>query len=169
MDIPELHGFITILRQRTRVGKQKFDLTIKYRGVQPLPAVPTLEDWNFGFEGEVEKKDEVDVTFLVSDVSKRYSRSGTVKFDGGAPLLRDVWKPIGDPSESRMRRLRSGLLLVEEWLLPDGTRTVEVSRKGMGDEQDIADFRATVVDTLLRNNVQPLSGSKTEAIAHGAR
>lgn len=147
-------GVTAILRQRNKVGKQKSELTFKYRSDSvmgrlgcPISAAPD------------ENKDEVDITILGLNESRRaYSHSCTVAGANPPPALAARAKGC----TSMMTRLKSGTLKVEEWHLPGGETLVEVSRNGSTSEADLASFQQNVVKRLLDAGVRPSRASKTE-------
>ena len=148
-------GFKSILRQR-KSGK-KHELTFKYRGDHPLSA------WKFPISSaQDESKEEVDVSILADgQIKKSYSYSCTL--EGKKPIEppQDL-KARQKSCSSKMTRLKTGKMKVEEWHLPGGVILVEVSRSDSNTQKDLDSFRSKVVDTLVKDGVKPSDRSKTE-------
>lgn len=162
---PELAGFCSILRQRTRVDKDEYQITFKFRGDSPLPPRTAAGEWTCPVGQTGESKDEVDVTVLADTEVRKYSRSCTVEADAAPPLPASFGATL-ERHESTMLRAKADGNVVEEWHLPDGSVTVEVSAKGPGDAQQVASFRKLVVDRLAAAGAKPSAGNKSESSAY---
>jgi hypothetical protein len=154
-NIPE--GVTPILRQRKK-GKKKYELMLKYRSAyafEPLGClIADIPD---------ESKYEIDISILGPSESRRaYSRSCTIESENDPvkPPQALAAQPTG--CTSKMTRLKTNTLKVEEWHLPGGVVMVEVSRNASLSEADLDSFRRDVVDTLLHAGVKPSDRSKTE-------
>jgi hypothetical protein len=153
-------GFAAIARQRTT--KQKSEVTLKYRGPNPLPLTSTLGQWQCPLNGSAEKKEEVDISFGEANETKRmYSRSCTVKGDASTAIPKNLdAKPKG--CKSGMTRLKSNDLKAEEWQLSSGAKVIEVSISGKDTQMELETFKRSVVQVLINRGVTPLDRSKSE-------
>lgn len=154
-------GATSILRQR-RKGKDKYELTFKYRSDAPFNK-PALRAWTCPLPGADESKDELDVSFSADTQPMQvYSRSCSVETRKTAPLPPAALAARSRGCISRFTRHTAGRLKIEEWTLANGERLIEVSRS----EQDSADarvrFQRDIVAPLLRAGVTPTERSKTE-------
>jgi len=153
-------GFDPILRKRLSGGKA--ELTFKLRGQAPLPAQPSLKQWDCPLGAAKDRKDEADISFVAVGRSlTAYSRSCSVESRQGniQPPAALQARPKG--CSSTMTRLRSGKLKVEEWKMADGSVLLEASRPGKHDAASIRSFEHQVLQPLLALNVQPLEISKS--------
>jgi hypothetical protein len=157
-DVPP--GFDAILRKR--VSGSEAELTFKLRGSQPLPSKPTLKHWHCPLGATPDRKDEADLSFGADGRSiTAYSRSCNVvshAVDLQPPPALQA-RPRG--CTSRMTRLRSGKLKVEEWKLADGSTLIEASRPGKHDADSMRAFERQVLQPLLALGAQPLLRSKS--------
>lgn len=153
-------GFGAIMRKRT-VGSTA-QLTYKLRGSTPFPAGSTLKHWHCPLPAPTRRKEETDLSFLGAEqVSTAYSRScshSSKQLDIAVPA---ALQPQPNRCKSSMTRIESGKLKVEEWMLPDANRLVEVSSIGRDNTLDRNAFRDRVVRPLLAAGVQPLQRSKS--------
>jgi hypothetical protein len=154
-DTPE--GVTSILRQRKK-GKKQYELTFKYRSDHALKPLgcPLAESPD-------ESKDEVDISILGSSESRRvYAHSCTIESENDPvqPPQALAAQPMG--CTSKMTRLKTNTLKVEEWHLPGDVVMVEVSRNASTGESDLHAFQRDVVDNLLHAGVKPSERSKTE-------
>ncbi len=150
-------GVRAILRQRQK-GKKKYELTFKYRSDHSLELLrcPLAESPD-------ESKDEVDISFVgLSESRRAYSHSCTIESedDPVKPPPALAAQPIN--CTSKMVRLKTNTLKVEEWHLPGDVVMVEVSRNASPSESDLVAFRQDVVERLIHSGVQPSDRSKTE-------
>ena len=153
-------GFDAILRKRLTAGEA--EITFKLRGSTPLPARPTLKQWDCPLGATKDRKDEADVTFIEAGRTiTAYSRSCSIEsrdVDIQPPAaLQAQTKGCG----STMTRLRSGKLKVEEWKMADGSVLLEASRPGKHDEASLRAFERQVLKPLLALKIQPLQRSKS--------
>jgi hypothetical protein len=153
-------GFDPILRKRLSGGEA--ELSFKLRGSEPLPARPTLKQWDCPLGPTQERKDEADVTFVEAGRTlTAYSRSCSVESrqaDIEPPAALQA-RPKG--CGSTMTRLRSGKLKVEQWKMADGSVLLEASRPGKHTEASMRSFERQVLQPLLALKVQPIERSKT--------
>src|SRR5215470_14133575 len=85
-----------ILRERKK-GKNKFQLTFKYRSESPRLLTSDLQHWACPLAGSTERKDEVDVSFpSVGAPHRAYSRSCTTVSNDG---------PVTIPKALKAKRL----------------------------------------------------------------
>jgi hypothetical protein len=153
-------GFAAILRLRLTGGRT--ELTYKLRGSEPLPAEPSLKRWNCPLGATDNRKDEADVTFIAAgDTVTAYSRSCSIGSRAAElqPPAALQARPRG--CTSKMTRLRSGRLKVEQWQLADGSTLLEASRPGRHDAASMQAFEQSVLGPLLALGVQPLQRSKS--------
>jgi hypothetical protein len=150
-------GVTSILRQRKK-GKKKYELTFKYRSEHSLASLgcPLAESPD-------ESKYEVDISIVGQRESKRvYAWSCTIERENDpvTPPPALAAQPMG--CTSKMTRLKTNTLKVEEWHLPGDVVMVEVSRNASPSEADLASFQQDVVTVLLHAGVKPSDRSKTE-------
>lgn len=153
-------GFEPILRRR--FSGEASELTFKLRGSVPLPAQPTLKQWDCPLGAAHDRKDEVDLSFLAAgQVVAAYSRSCSLEIQGRAlhPPAALQARPRG--CASQMTRLRAGKLKVEQWRLADGTVLLEASRPGRHEARSVQAFEREVLQPLLALQVRPLQRSKS--------
>lgn len=153
-------GFTVIARSRQ--GPKKTELTIKLRGNDPAPNLPSLASWDCGL-ATAEKKDEVDVTIMAGgEIKRAFSRSCTMESKKAAffpPMLGATAKGC----EALMTRLKVGSIKVEEWVIkPSGARLIEVSRNAPDTKESLDAFNKEVVASLLTQGIRPLDRSKSE-------
>ncbi|MGY6274063.1 hypothetical protein [Methylomonas sp. MgM2] len=159
-DLPA--GYAVIARQRTK-GK-KTQLTIKYRGSQPLPETFDANAWQCPLGADAATKYEVDVTLLQdAEVKKAYSLSCSVKArEKMAFPSRLNPKQLG--CESDMRRYESNGLKIEEWTFyPDQEKLIEVSKSAEDNQDELDRFNTGVVSPLILSGVKPMISSKSSA------
>jgi hypothetical protein len=153
-------GFEAILRKRTEGATAQ--LTYKLRGSTPWPDKTSLKQWRCPLPAPNERKDEADIAFLgAGQTSKAWSRScshRSARLDIAPP---PALRPQPNRCKSSMTRLEAGMLKVEEWHLPDGTRLIEVSRQGHDTHEAGDAFRDRVVNPLLKRQAIPLQRSKS--------
>lgn len=151
-------GANVILRER--VKKKSADLTFKLRSGEALPAA--APGW-CPLGTAAEAKDEVDVSVLsMSAEKKAYSRSCKLKVDPGTPFPPALEaKPKG--CQSKMARLESGSVTVEEWKLPNGSTILELSKTGKDTPAELAAFRNQLVAVVIKAGAKPVDRSMTEA------
>jgi len=153
-------GFDAILRKR--LSGSEVELTFKLRGHAPLPARPSLKQWDCPLGAIKERKDEADVTFVEAGRTiTAYSRSCSLESRQAdiQPAAALQARPKG--CGSTMTRLRSGNLKIEEWKMADGSALLEASRPGKHDEASMRAFERDVLQPLLALKVQPLERSKS--------
>ena len=153
-------GFDAILRKRLTGGEA--ELTFKLRGNAPLPAQPTLKQWDCPLGRTKDRKDEVDLSFVaVGQVLTAYSRSCNVESRDTQlqPPAALQARPKG--CGSTMTRLRSGKLKIEQWQMADGSTLLEASRPGRHNAASMRAFEREVLKPLLALKVQPLERSKS--------
>ncbi len=143
---------VPVLRERTKAGG-KTDFRLKYRFPRPLTvawACPAGE----GFEPE----EEADVSVGEGGKSGRvYSYSCTLKAKAPPRSLNAVPKSCS----AAMTRYSVEGLKVEEWLMPGGARTIEVSRPAADTAEELESFRQ-VAEKLFASGAKPSDRSKTE-------
>jgi hypothetical protein len=145
-------GATPILRERTRAGG-KTEFRLKYRFTRPLAG-----GWACPAGEAFEADEEVDVSVGEGGAAARvYSYSCTLKAKDPPRSLNAVPKRCS----AAMTRYSSGGFRVEEWLMPGGARTIEVSRPGTDAVDDLEKFRR-VVEILLGRGARPSDRSKTE-------
>ncbi len=153
-------GFDAIMRKRI-VGSTS-QLTYKLRGSRPFPGDTSLKEWHCPLPTPAKRKQEADVAFLgLEQTSKAYSRScshSSKRLDITVPA---ALQPQPNRCRSAMTRIESGKLKIEQWLLPDGSRLIEVSQIGRDSNAASAAFRDQVVKPLIEQQVQPLQRSKS--------
>ncbi len=66
------------------------------------------------------------------------------------------------PCVSRMERISAASVKIEEWILPDGRRQLEVSRSAANTEEELSRFRRLVAK-LTAVGARPSQRSKTES------
>ena len=145
---PESAG--TILRQRAKQGG-KTQIRLKYRLEKPL---------NSGWEcpsDDFEKSSELDVTWLELGQKVSYSYVCTMKEDTPPAALKATPKPC----VAEMTRYEADGFKIEEWLLPDGQRLLEISRNAEDSVSKRQSFQV-LVDQLMARGVRPADRSKTE-------
>lgn len=153
-------GFDPILRKRLTGGNA--ELTFKLRGQAPLPAQPALKHWHCPLGPTPQRKDEADITFVAAGRNlTAYWRSCSVESRDG-----DVQPPAALQARpkgcgSKMTRLRSGKLKVEQWKMAEGSVLLEASRPGKHDPASMRAFEREVLQPLLALKVQPLERSKS--------
>ncbi len=153
-------GFDPILRKRLTAGEA--EITFKLRGSTPLPARPTLKQWDCPLGATKERKDEADVTFIEAGRTvTAYSRSCSIESRDADILPPAALQAREKGCGSTMTRLRSGKLKVEEWKMADGSTLLEASRPGKHDEASMRAFERQVLRPLLALKVQPLQRSKS--------
>ncbi len=153
-------GFAAILRQRLTGGEA--ELTFKLRGDTPLPARPTLKQWDCPLGATKDRKDEVDLSFIgVGRVLTAYSRSCNVESRDTQlqPPTALQARPKG--CGSTMTRLRAGKLKIEQWRMADGSTLLEASRPGRHSAASMRAFERDVLKPLLALKIQPLEHSKS--------
>ncbi len=153
-------GFGAIMRRRHSADEA--ELTFKLRGDAPLPAQPALKKWVCPLPMPQKRKDEVDVTFMGrDDTRKAYSRScsqASADQQLQAPSALAA-KPKGCPST--MLRLEAGKLKIEQWRMADGSTLLEASRLAHDTPGDLAAFRDKVLTPLLALGIRPIDRSKS--------
>jgi len=153
-------GVDSILRKRLSGGEA--ELTFKLRGQEPLPAQPSLKQWDCPLGATKDRKDEADITFVQAGRTiTAYSRSCSVESRDA-----DIQPPAALQARpkgcgSTMTRLRSGQLKIEEWKMADGSVLLEASRPGRHDAASMRAFERQVLQPLLALKVQPLERSKS--------
>lgn len=153
-------GFDPILRKRLTAGEA--EITFKLRGSTPLPAQPTLKQWDCPLGATKDRKDEADVTFIEAGRTiTAYSRSCSIESRDAAILPPAALQAQAKGCGSTMIRLRSGKLKVEEWKVADGSTLLEASRPGKHDAASLRAFERQVLQPLLALKVQPLQRSKS--------
>jgi hypothetical protein len=153
-------GFDPILRKRLTAGEA--EITFKLRGSAPLPALPTLKQWDCPLGATKDRKDEADVTFIEAGRTvTAYSRSCSIESRAADILPPAALRAQSKGCGSTMTRLRSGELKVEEWKMADGSTLLEASRPGKHDEASMRAFERQVLRPLLALKVQPLQRSKS--------
>jgi hypothetical protein len=145
---PESAGII--LRQRAKQGG-KTQIRLKYRLEKPL---------NSGWEcpsDDFEKSSELDVTWLELGQKVSYSYACTMKEETPPAALKATPKPC----VAEMTRYEADGFKIEEWLLPDGQRLLEISRNAEDSVSKRQSFQV-LVDQLMARGVRPADRSKTE-------
>jgi hypothetical protein len=141
-----------ILRERAKAGG-KTEFRLKYRFSAPL-AVP----WACPPGGAFQPEEQVDVALGEGGkVARVYSYSCTLKAAAPPSSLNAVPKGCS----VSMTRFSAEGLRVEEWEMPDGMRTIEVSRAGSDGVDQLESFRQ-VAEKLLAKGARPSERSKTE-------
>lgn len=149
-------GFTSILRQRSKPGGGKAEVTWKYRGEQGFPE----GDWRCPLKGNAKLKREVDVAVLPGgEANKAYSISCTVK-GAVADVVPAELAPQVKGCSNRVHRYDGASVQVEAWQLASGL-VLEVSRKAADDATQLEDFRHTVVDKLAAVGAKAMGGSKS--------
>jgi hypothetical protein len=157
-DLPS--GFDPILRKRISGGQT--ELTFKLRGAVPLPAHPSLKQWDCPLGKTRDRKDEVDLSFLgEGQVATAHSRSCSLEAKGRTLQPPEALQARPRGCASTMTRLRAGKLKIEEWRLADGTVLLEASRPGRHEARSVQAFEREVLKPLLALKVQPLQRSKS--------
>jgi hypothetical protein len=143
-------GAAVILRQRAKQGG-KTQIRLKYRLERPL---------NSGWEcpsDDFEKSSELDVTWLELGQKVSYSYACTMKEEAPPAALKATPKPC----VAEMNRYEADGFKIEEWLLPDGQRLLEISRNAEDGVSKRQSFQV-LVDQLIARGVSPADRSKTE-------
>ena len=154
--LPE--DYVAIGRERT--SDKDRDTMYKLRGPDPPPGA--LATWKCPLRGKAETKREVDIGWT-GDAAPRRAHSVSCTVD--APAARALPKSL-DPRPasctSRMERVRSGDVKIEQWTFPRGQQVFEVSFPGTDDAATLERFLTRIVDPLARHDAVPLHDSKTE-------
>ena len=141
-----------ILRERTKAGG-KTDFRLKYRFTTPLAV-----RWGCPAGESFQPQEEVDISVGEGGSATRvFSYSCTLKSASPPSSLNAVPKRCS----VAMTRFTSGGLKVEEWVMPDGGRTIEVSRAAADGVDELAAFRQ-VTEQILAKGARPSDRSKTE-------
>jgi len=145
---PESAGII--LRQRAKQGG-KTQIRLKYRLEKPLTV-----DWACPSD-DYEKSSELDVTWLEHGQKVSYSYACSLK-EASPP---DALEATPKPCVAAMTRYEADGFKIEEWLLPDGQRLLEISRNAEDSLSKRQSFQS-LVDQLMARGVRPADRSKTE-------
>jgi hypothetical protein len=145
---PESAGII--LRQRAKQGG-KTQIRLKYRLERPL-----YSGWECPSD-DFEKSSELDVTWLELGQKVSYSYACSLK-EASPP---DALKATPKPCVAEMNRYEADGFKIEEWLLPDGQRLLEISRNAEDGVSKRQSFQV-LVDQLMARGVHPADRSKTE-------
>ena len=141
-----------ILRERTKAGG-KTEFRLKYRFSRPLAAA-----WACPAGEAFHPEEQVDVSVGEGGNANRvYSYSCTLKTGAPPSSLNAVPKSCS----VSMTRYNAEGLRVEVWLMPDGARTIEVSRAAADGVDELANFRQ-VAEKLFASGAKPSDRSKTE-------
>ena len=143
-------GAGVILRQRAKQGG-KTQIRLKYRLEKPLSS-----GWECPSD-DFEKSSELDVTWLELGQKVSYSYACTLKEETPPPALKATPKPC----LAEMTRYEADGFKIEEWLLPDGQRLLEISRNAKDSLSKRQSFQS-LVDQLMARGVRPADRSKTE-------
>jgi hypothetical protein len=145
-------GATPVLRERTKAGG-KTEFRLKYRFSRPLTAA-----WACPAGAAYQPEEEVDVSVGEGGTAARvYSYACTLK--AGAPPAALNARPKS--CSVAMTRFASEGLKVEEWVMPDGARTIEVSKAAADSVDELESFRQ-VAEKLLAKGAKPSDRSKTE-------
>lgn len=148
---------------RERVTKKKNQLTLKYRGNEPLQ-VNDYSKWECPLGTTAEKKYEIDISALSKEqenIKKSYSLSCSIesKFPIEIPKKLEA-KQVG--CEIEMTRFKSDDdIKIEEWKFKN-KRLIEVSMPGLQSDVDRDMFFRNIVYKLLDLKVIPIDRSKSE-------
>ena len=148
LSAPEGAG--VILRQRAKQGG-KTQIRLKYRLEKPLSS-----GWECPSD-DFEKSSELDVTWLELGQKVSYSYACTLKEETPPPALKATPKSC----LAQMTRYEADGFKIEEWLLPDGQRLLEISRNAEDSVSKRQSFQS-LVDQLMARGVRPADRSKTE-------
>ncbi len=142
---------VPILRERSKAGG-KTEFRLKYRFPAPLTA------WSCPAGEGFQPEEEVDVSVGEGGkVARVYSYSCTLKAATPPSSLNARPKSCS----VSMTRYNAEGLRVEEWVMPDGARTIEVSRAAADGVDELASFRQ-VAEKLFAKGAKPSDRSKTE-------
>jgi hypothetical protein len=144
-------GAAVILRQRAKQGG-KTQIRLKYRLDKPLTV-----DWACPSD-DYEKSSEVDVAWLEHGQKVSYSYACTLSEEEAPPA---ALKATPKPCVAEMTRYKADGFKIEEWLLPDGQRLLEISRNAEDSVSKRQSFQV-LVDQLIARGVSPADRSKTE-------
>ena len=143
-------GAGVILRQRAKQGG-KTQIRLKYRLEKPLRS-----RWECPSD-DFERSSELDVTWLELGQKVSYSYACTLKEETPPPALKATPKSC----LAQMTRYEADGFKIEEWLLPDGQRLLEISRNAEDSVSKRQSFQS-LVDQLMARGVRPADRSKTE-------
>ena len=157
-------GFRLIGRERS--GPDGTECMVKLRGPGPLPAY--LQAWRAPMQGEVDQKQEFDVSWGAGgQVFSALSVSGTVVAASLRHALAPGYTTKASERTHQMVRLKdkSEGVTVEAWHLHNGRHIFEVSAEGVVEEDGLPAARAT--DPFFTRVVQPLLQEGIEALQYG--
>jgi hypothetical protein len=141
-----------IFRERTKAGG-KTEFRLKYRFSRPLATA-----WACPAGEAFHPEEQVDVSVGEGGNAVRvYSYSCTLKTGAPPSSLNAVPKSCS----VSMTRYNAEGLRVEEWRMPDGARTIEVSRAAADSVDELESFRQ-VAEKLLAKGAKASDRSKTE-------
>ena len=150
-------GVNVILRER--VKKKKADLTFKLRSAQQLAAASP--DW-CPLGPKAVAKEEIDVSvFSAGEPKEAHSRSCKLDVDRGASFPDALGAKLKG-CQSKMIRLQSGPVTIEEWKLPNGSTVLELSKTGKYTTAELATFRDGMVAVVTKAGAKPLDRSMSE-------
>ena len=147
-------GAAVILRRRT-CDDGKTEIRLKYRSAHPLEhaACPAGAPFH--------EATEVDVGFGEGAPSRTYAFACTLSAAEPPAFLHAVAKPCTSRMTRSEARGDGAPWKIEDWILPDGSRRLEISRSSANDVDALAAFEA-VVERLRARGARLLDESKTE-------